>query len=445
MLRMVSVEGDLASRRVPRDDLDFSKEENPRVAEVIERLVDARLVVQDTAYIEPAHDALVRAWRLLHDWIHVVGRDMLSLAARINPEAAEYAQTRNADLLWNDSPNLLVAATAIKSPDHGFNAKEVRFIRKSVARRRRKTIIAWAIAVVTVLALLALVVWAMGERSVAEGQRAEAQAQLRLAEAARLRTVSSLFTSLKLTMIRGQPGSICVHGLCSSAPVGDGGNWTNIGELPPQMRMYLPQEPESRTFVAARRFDRGSVLVYAQDALTKDEEITPESDNLAFAENALRWLTPTEPKAADCPAPGQTTLVLWPGTFSVPTNMQGLTELIHKRGWELKLTSPGTLATDLECAQLLWYLSDWDAPDDFATRHVPQIVAFVERGGGLLVGGLGWSYAQQVKTGKPYAANLLGEPFGFAFTNDAFQATSKDPISLLQSAPDPQAAAAPAR
>ena len=85
MLRLVSVEGDLAGRRVPLADLDYSADENPRVQAVVERLVDARLIVKGQDYIEPAHDALVRAWKTLHEWIHAVGRDALILGQRIGP------------------------------------------------------------------------------------------------------------------------------------------------------------------------------------------------------------------------------------------------------------------------------------------------------------------------------------------------------------------------
>ena len=93
VLRMVSVEGDLAGRRVPMADLDYSADENPRVQTVIERLVDARLIVKGEDYIEPAHDALVRAWKTLHEWIHAAGRDTLILGQRLGPDADQFART----------------------------------------------------------------------------------------------------------------------------------------------------------------------------------------------------------------------------------------------------------------------------------------------------------------------------------------------------------------
>jgi hypothetical protein len=67
---------------------------------------------------------------------------------------------------------------------------------------------------------------------------------------------------------------------------------------------------------------------------------------------------------------------------------------------------------------------------------VPLIDAFVRSGGGLLVGGLGWSHEQQSGPDRgpatgPYAANELGKPFGFVYTGDAFQIEGDKPITLL--------------
>ena len=94
----------------------------------------------------------------------------------------------------------------------------------------------------------------------------------------------------------------------------------------------------------------------------------------------------------------------------------------------------------LRCAAVLWYASDWFPPSDFAAVHVPVIERFVRDGGGLLVGGLGWSYQDQgldvleLPPGSelpPYAADELGKPFGFTFTLDAFTGSADQPIPLL--------------
>lgn len=418
MLRMVSVEGDLAGRRVPIAALDYSPGENPRVQDVIERLVDARLVVKGQDYVEPAHDALVRAWKTLHEWIHAVGRDTLIVGARLDREAGDYAQTGDAQLLWNKNPNLAIAARALKEPQHAFNAREVAFVRQSIARNRRKRQVAWALTVAALVSLTALSIWALFERATAEEQKD--------------RALLSLFEGLSLNMNQGQPGSVCVYALCDTAPRGDGKiAWRSLGRLPDDMES-LYETPVSRVFAAWRTYGDGSVVVYAQDGLTLDEEITDGSDNLLFAQNALAWLTPLNVKAG---CANDITILAWEGTFAQTARMERVREFVERRGWVLREANAETFETDLECAAVLWYLSDWEPPKEFAEWNVPLIETFVREGGGLLVGGLGWSYEQQGGPGgtaatAPYAADVLGKPFGFAFTGDAFKAEGDKPITL---------------
>ena len=156
--------------------------------------------------------------------------------------------------------------------------------------------------------------------------------------------------------------------------------------------------PTSRVFAASRKFGWGGVIVYAQDALTLDDEITEDSDNLLFAQNALAWLTPLELRVR-LPGEGHD-----PGVGRhVRQDVDACSrcaQFIERRGWALKETGPDALEDDLKCAGVLWYLSDWEPPPEFADVDVPLIEEFVQRGGGLLVGGLGWSYARAGRAGR---------------------------------------------
>jgi hypothetical protein len=190
--------------------------------------------------------------------------------------------------------------------------------------------------------------------------------------------------------------------------------------------------PVSRVFAASRKYGAGSVLVYAQDGLTRDEEISEGSDNLLFAQNALAWLTPLDAKPG---CPKTVTILAWEGTFTRLAQMERVRAFIARRGWVVKPTTPDTLEADLACAHVLWYLSDWEAPPEFEDVDVPLVEEFVAGGGGLLVGGLGWSYAEQGGPGgtaatAPYPADVLGVPFGFVFTRDAFAPPGDTPITL---------------
>ncbi len=120
MLRMVATEGgELARRRVALSELAYPTEaENTRVKAVLDRLVDARLLVRGTsdnpdgtkgeAYVEPAHDALVLAWDKLLRW-KKEAEEYLPLQRRLAQAATEWDKATpeaRAGLLWDDDPRL---------------------------------------------------------------------------------------------------------------------------------------------------------------------------------------------------------------------------------------------------------------------------------------------------------------------------------------------------
>ncbi len=200
MLRMIAIEGgELARRRVPMTELVYpSAEENARVATVIERLVVARLLVMDSAdadgdgmadaYVEPAHDALVRAWDRLLRWKQGF-EEYLSLQRTLTAAAEGWKQERaesNSGLLWNNNPRLpqlqsvlfpdefgenqngnflrtarqsLWPPTKVTDEPTWLNHQETEFVRTSVVKRANvlKRIVGIAIIVLVSLSGLALV------------------------------------------------------------------------------------------------------------------------------------------------------------------------------------------------------------------------------------------------------------------------------------------------
>jgi WD40 repeat protein len=116
MMRMVAVEGgELARRRAPRYELVYTDpQENERVESVLQQLVEARLLVEGQdqsgeAYVEPAHDALVRAWDRLLVWQRQA-QEYLPLQRRVAQAAIDWDHTTDVQaktrLLWNDNPRL---------------------------------------------------------------------------------------------------------------------------------------------------------------------------------------------------------------------------------------------------------------------------------------------------------------------------------------------------
>ena len=172
MLRMVSLEGgEIASRRVLIDELVYRDgTENQQVGEVLRLLVDARLVVRGTdsagrGYAEPAHDALVKAWGTLWQWVKDLGEDNILLGSKLNAAANDYLlNSRDVKYLWDNDPRLEVLKRILNQPRHWYNEKELEFVEKSVRRKRDRTWRLRAIVAAVMAALTALTIWAVIER-----------------------------------------------------------------------------------------------------------------------------------------------------------------------------------------------------------------------------------------------------------------------------------------
>ncbi len=165
MLRMVLLDGELASRRVPVDELRYADPaENKRVQLVVDTLVDARLIVKDKDYIEPAHAALVQKWKTLLDWLHTIGEDKILLNSKLNSAASEFDQSKNIRFLWNNNPHLGALQQELTNPQQWFNNKEIHFIQQSVQRKKTIRRILQAITAGVMFTLTALTVWALISR-----------------------------------------------------------------------------------------------------------------------------------------------------------------------------------------------------------------------------------------------------------------------------------------
>ncbi|MBD2773571.1 caspase family protein [Iningainema tapete] len=172
MLRMVAVEGgESARRQVPDSELRYSSsEKNQRVAQVIEHLVQARLVVRGKEtggepYTEPAHDVLITGWKMLVKWI-ADERETLLLQRRLTSaekswqlqqrltesgelstfeqgqlflHREEFLKTQTAsNFLWHRDPYLEGLQQVLNSGDNNWlNKDEETFVEYSLKRRRR--------------------------------------------------------------------------------------------------------------------------------------------------------------------------------------------------------------------------------------------------------------------------------------------------------------------
>lgn len=186
MLRMVALEGgETAGRRVYQDELVFDTEDaSRRTRHVVRQLLEARLIVsdkdaQERSYVEPAHDALVRAWATLWEWIKSVGEERLLLQTKVGQAVDDYeAAHEDVKLLWDQDPRLDQLVASLEGATSWMNARERQFVGRSVKRKRqrRRRFIATLLGVMLGLAgLAALAVWQAGVAQ--QNARAEALAR----------------------------------------------------------------------------------------------------------------------------------------------------------------------------------------------------------------------------------------------------------------------------
>ncbi|KYC43198.1 hypothetical protein WA1_13965 [Scytonema hofmannii PCC 7110] len=140
MLRMLTIEGGgVARRRVLMSELDYPDEaENKRRDEAIARLVKARLIIKGQekgeAYIEPAHDHLVRGWDKLQEWIKKE-EENLALQQRLTSAAKDW-KTGSGALWTKEVDRLARLEKVLKSPDNNWlNKLETEFVIESNKQR----------------------------------------------------------------------------------------------------------------------------------------------------------------------------------------------------------------------------------------------------------------------------------------------------------------------
>jgi hypothetical protein len=88
---------------------------------------------------EPAHDALVRAWKRLWDWVRELGEENLLLHAKLITAVTDYrASQRKEEFLWTTDPRLEQAKALMKQDPLLLNAAEKDFVEAGLAARDRR-------------------------------------------------------------------------------------------------------------------------------------------------------------------------------------------------------------------------------------------------------------------------------------------------------------------
>ncbi|MEZ4941906.1 MAG: caspase family protein [Saprospiraceae bacterium] len=173
MMRLVSLSGgETAGRRVMLHEFDFNDPaENNRMAQVRDMWIEKRLLrsgsdSRNNAYIEPAHDALVRSWRQVQEWIQQYQGENILLRAKLGAAVEEYFRRKeDKRYLWSGNPGLVQVEAMRRLNAFLPNKTETIFLERSrrLQKQKRDTRNKWIAGIITALAALA--VWALINRN----------------------------------------------------------------------------------------------------------------------------------------------------------------------------------------------------------------------------------------------------------------------------------------
>ncbi|QJT04710.1 hypothetical protein G9272_34075 [Streptomyces asoensis] len=179
-------------RRIAPDELD----PGPDTAFVLESLARQRLVTLDESCVEITHEAIIRCWPRLRDWL-TEDRDRLVLHRQLTDATADWeAHGRDPHAVWRGAR--LAAALDLAAADPGrLTSRERSFLGASrdaqagemAAARRRTLRLRQLVTLLTVLMVTAVTagVLAVGSRDAAVRQRNVAIARKAAADAAEVR------------------------------------------------------------------------------------------------------------------------------------------------------------------------------------------------------------------------------------------------------------------
>ncbi|MBX2998647.1 MAG: PD40 domain-containing protein [Caldilineaceae bacterium] len=186
LLRMVRPGAGLevTSNRIPVADLLALGEDPGRVGRVLDRLLAARLLKEsegDVAadrQVEVAHEALIRNWPTLVDWIEEE-RETLRHRRRLTDAAERWALQPDDSLLWRGSQLAEAAAHVDLTPqEQRFVAASHEAETRAQRRAQRNRRLQWAaLAVVFIAILAALATFGLSQRQLAQESRERSQEQ----------------------------------------------------------------------------------------------------------------------------------------------------------------------------------------------------------------------------------------------------------------------------
>ncbi|MBM3473646.1 MAG: hypothetical protein FJX75_10295, partial [Armatimonadetes bacterium] len=206
--------------------------------------------------------------------------------------------------------------------------------------------------------------------------------------------------------------SVCV--LASPGPL-----WALNGDVTPIAGSDADSMPPGMPVVVAVEVDAGRVVACGHEQFLSNDNLGLR-DNRRFAENVVDWLVGSRPRRVIATTGHQE----W---FGGP-NFSALKADLESRGYQVSRYAGAITPDVLAKAGVVIVGNAWGT---IAPEEVAALEAFVRGGGGLLLGGLGWSWQAYQGPLDAYPMNELGRRFGIEWIDGSFS----DPTDSDQGAP----------
>jgi hypothetical protein len=160
-------------------------------------------------------------------------------------------------------------------------------------------------------------------------------------------------------------------------------------------------------YSAAVHYGKGKAFIVGHEGAMADGGMD-KYDQLTFFVNIIKWLNVTKKS------------ILIKNGWASEGNMSILISKLKTEGYTIKSTNQMIVSSDLANVGIVIFGNDWNNGQPYTQNEINTIEEFARNGGGVLIGGLGWSYSNNM---DDYSMNNIAGIFGLRFGKDIFWET----------------------
>ena len=157
-------------------------------------------------------------------------------------------------------------------------------------------------------------------------------------------------------------------------------------------------------YAAAVQYGNGKAFIVGHEGAMADGSMD-KYDQLTFFVNTIKWLNSTKKS------------ILIKRGWASEGNMSILITKLRTEGYNIQSTNQMIVSSDLANIGIIIFGNDWNNGQPYTQTEINTIEEFTRNGGGVLIGGLGWSYSNNM---DDYSMNNIAGIFGLRFGKDIF-------------------------